>query len=390
MAPSKVIFLIGGLLFTTLVTGTPSEEASKEQLGDVQRRLETLRDTLNQSEVAQHDATDDLQISERAISHAKRELKELAQKEADNRHNLEQLKQNVQKTTQTLQQQQALLSQLFYQQYLYGEQSYMQMVLQNERSREITHDVYYFTYIAKARAILIRDALLSLQQLATLKNATSTALDTATRLKQARLVNLKVLNSEKRAKAQVLKQLAHTINAQRHEIKKLSRDEKRLSRLLQGLASLQVQPSTVLAKNVQLPNALEGSFASLKGRLRLPVRGEVLNRYGLNRADTGLVWKGLFIQANEGAEVHAVANGAVIFADWLRGFGNLIILDHGSGYISLYANNQSLLKRVGDTVRGGDYIATVGNSGGNESTGLYYELRLNSRPFDPMTWSKLN
>ena len=171
MAPSKVIFLIGGLLFTTLVTGTPSEEASKEQLGDVQRRLETLRDTLNQSEVAQHDATDDLQISERAISHAKRELKELAQKEADNRHNLEQLKQNVQKTTQTLQQQQALLSQLFYQQYLYGEQSYMQMVLQNERSREITHDVYYFTYIAKARAILIRDALLSLQQLATLKNA---------------------------------------------------------------------------------------------------------------------------------------------------------------------------------------------------------------------------
>ncbi|MCX8519182.1 MAG: peptidoglycan DD-metalloendopeptidase family protein, partial [Methylophilaceae bacterium] len=70
--------------------------------------------------------------------------------------------------------------------------------------------------------------------------------------------------------------------------------------------------------------------------------------------------------------------------------GNLIILDHGSGYISLYANNQSLLKRVGDTVRGGDYIATVGNSGGNESSGLYYELRLNSRPFDPMTWSNLN
>lgn len=389
MAPSKV-FLIGGLLFTALAIGTPSEEASKEQLGDVQRRLETLRDTLNQSEAAQHDATDDLQISERAISHAKRELKELAQKEADNRHNLEQLKQKVQETTQTLQQQQALLSQLFYQQYLYGEQSYMQMVLQNERSREITHDVYYFTYIAKARATLIQDALLSLQQLATLKNATSTALDTATRLKEARLVNLKVLNSEKRAKAQVLKQLAHTINAQRHEIKKLSRDEKRLSRLLQGLASLQVQRSTVLANNIQLPNALEGSFASLKGRLRLPVRGEVLNRYGVNRADTGLVWKGLFIHANEGAEVHAVANGAVIFADWLRGFGNLIILDHGSGYISLYANNQSLLKRVGDTVRGGDYIATVGNSGGNESSGLYYELRLNSRPFDPMTWSNLN
>jgi septal ring factor EnvC (AmiA/AmiB activator) len=120
------------------------------------------------------------------------------------------------------------------------------------------------------------------------------------------------------------------------------------------------------------------------------VRGDVSNRFGSSREDSGISWKGLFIKANEGAEVKSVATGRVVFADWLRGFGNLIILDHGSGYMSLYGNNQAVLKQVGDNVRAGDTIASVGNSGGNETNGLYYELRRQSRPFDPLSWSNLN
>jgi len=148
----------------------------------------------------------------------------------------------------------------------------------------------------------------------------------------------------------------------------------------------------VIASNQTLPdNESAGTnFAALKGKLRLPVRGDVTNRFGANRADSGISWKGLFIKANEGAEVKSVAGGRVVFADWLRGFGNLIIVDHGSGYMSLYGNNQAILKQAGDTVHGGDAIAYVGNSGGNESNGLYYELRSQSRPFDPLSWSNLN
>jgi len=85
--------------------------------------------------------------------------------------------------------------------------------------------------------------------------------------------------------------------------------------------------------------------------------------------------------------VKSVANGRVVFADWMRGFGNLIIVDHGGGYMSLYGNNQALLRKIGDTVKGGDTIASVGNSGGNETSGLYYELRSHSKPFDPISWS---
>ena len=119
------------------------------------------------------------------------------------------------------------------------------------------------------------------------------------------------------------------------------------------------------------------------------MRGDVTNRFGAARADTGVSWKGLFIKAAEGNEVKTVADGRVVFADWMRGFGNLIIVDHGSGYMSLYGNNQAVLKGVGDEVNAGDSIASVGNSGGNESNGLYYELRRQSKPFDPMSWSVL-
>ena len=119
------------------------------------------------------------------------------------------------------------------------------------------------------------------------------------------------------------------------------------------------------------------------------MKGEVTNRFGRERQDGGLSWKGLFIRADEGAPVKSVASGRVVFAEWMRGFGNLIIVDHGSGYMSLYGNNQTILKSVGEDIEGGDTIAAVGNSGGNKSHGLYYELRKKSVPFDPLAWSSL-
>jgi len=117
----------------------------------------------------------------------------------------------------------------------------------------------------------------------------------------------------------------------------------------------------------------------------LPVRGELVAKYG-SRRDDGPNWKGLFIRTDEGSEVRAVANGQVIFADWLRGFGNLVIVDHGGEYLTIYGNNQSLFKQAGDRVKTGDVIANTGSSGGIEQPGLYFEMRHQGRPFDPLGW----
>ncbi|MFL9927386.1 peptidoglycan DD-metalloendopeptidase family protein [Herbaspirillum lusitanum] len=144
-----------------------------------------------------------------------------------------------------------------------------------------------------------------------------------------------------------------------------------------------------LGRNDQIPEAQEENFgkpfAGLRGQLRLPVRGDLSAKFGSSRGD-GPASKGLFIRAPEGAEVRAVAGGRVVFADWLRGFGNLIIVDHGNQYMTIYGNNQAVLKRAGDVVKAGDVIASAGNSGGNEQSGLYFEMRHQGRAFDPLTW----
>ena len=148
------------------------------------------------------------------------------------------------------------------------------------------------------------------------------------------------------------------------------------------------RPRPVEAENRYEPVASDGSFARQRGNLRLPVRGSVSGRFGSPR-DGGGTWRGLFIKAGSGSEVKAISGGRVVFSEWMRGFGNLLIVDHGDAYLSIYGNNDSLLKQVGQHVKGGETVATVGNSGGNPESGLYFELRHQGQPIDPMKWASL-
>ena len=393
------------------------KEQSKQNLNEVQQRLEALKKELDNSQEAHKDAADALKESELAISAANKKLFEINQKQQQNKKTLSQLKSDSLSTNQALAQQQKLLSSQLYQQYIHGQQSYIQMILQSENPSEIARDVEYFSYVAKARASLINKMQGNLNKISKLNDATASALKEVADLKQKQVDEKRALESQKQAKSKVVSSLSQQIAAQRSEIKKLTRDEKRLSELVKRLAKIIPQtpkkvrpkrepttttntaetptnnkpPKEVLANNTEPSQEFSGaSFAALRGKLRLPVRGDVMNRFGSSREDSGISWKGLFIKANEGAEVKSVATGQVVFADWLRGFGNLIILDHGNGYMSLYGNNQAVLKQVGDNVRAGDVIASVGNSGGNQTNGLYYELRSQSRPFDPLSWSRVN
>ncbi|WP_223464887.1 murein hydrolase activator EnvC family protein [Massilia soli] len=157
-------------------------------------------------------------------------------------------------------------------------------------------------------------------------------------------------------------------------------------RVAQKPAEPEPDPDEEKPENIALaPAAPDGAFASMKGKLRTPVSGAVTASFGAKRG-SGPSWKGVFIKAQEGSDVRAVAAGRVVFASWLRGFGNLIIVDHGSQYLSIYGNNQSLLKRVGDAVRAGDQIAAAGSTGGIEESGLYFELRHRGKAFNPAGW----
>jgi len=411
------------LVHASFAFAAKKTEPPKQELSDLQQRLEALKKDLDNSQEAHKDAADALKESETAISEANKKLFEINHRQQQNKNTLAQLKADSDSANQILSQQQKLLSSQLYQQYIHGQQSYVQMILQSERPSEIARDAHYFTYIAKARAELITKMQGNLTKISQLNEETAAALKEVAELKQKQMDEKRTLEHQKLAKSKVVNTLSQQIVSQRGEIKKLSRDEKRLSELVERLAKIipptpkktahkrvatQNNPSKktapidlaeenkpakeIVANNDTLPsNEFVGAnFATLKGKLRLPVRGDVTNRFGASREDSGISWKGLFIRASAGAEVKSVATGRVVFADWLRGFGNLIIVDHGDGYMSLYGNNQAVLKQVGDTVHAGDAIASVGNSGGNETNGLYYELRRQSRPFDPLSWSRLN
>ena len=144
------------------------------------------------------------------------------------------------------------------------------------------------------------------------------------------------------------------------------------------------------AKELSTPmensSELKGDFSTLKGKLPWPVRGRLAHKFGSPRAEGA--WDGVLIDANEGMEIKAVTRGKVVYAEWLRGYGLLTIIDHGQGYMSLYAFNQSLYKRVGESVEAGDVIASVGQSGGRSQAGLYFGIRKKGVPIDPLEWCR--
>ena len=394
-------------------------EKPKEKLNNIHDRIESLTKELGKTKEAHADASDALKESEKAIRETNRKQFELKQRQQQQSESIQALQTQKARLEKTIEGQKSQLSKQIYEQYLHGQQNYLQVILQEQDPSELTRQLQYFSYIARARQAQIMNMQSNLGRVTKLNEETANALKEVVNLKSKQEMERKNLESQKQAHSKVLEKLSSQINAQRNEIEKLKRDEKSLSQLVDRLArasqpkpqkssptnkptdssreaatsKTETEPHTQLplATNESLPNnAFDGSsFESLKGKLNLPVRGEVTNKFGNSRQDTGLTWKGLFIKSNEGNEVKSIANGRVVFADWMRGFGNLIIVDHGGGYMSLYGNNQSLLRKIGDTIKGGDTIASVGNSGGNETSGLYYELRSHSKPFDPMSWSVL-
>ena len=405
----KWLFILCLCIFSTSSFSAKKIDVAKEDLSDLQEKITALKKELDNNQAAHKDAADALKDSETAISGANKKLREINQKQNKNKNTLSTLKKQSLTLNDSLGEQQKRLSSLLRQQYMHGDQSYTQLILQNKNPSEIARDVKYYSYIAKQHAKVIDDMQGSLVKVKALNNKTAEALKQVAELKAKQEAEKQALEQQKQEKSKVVKTLSKQISAQRGEIKKLTRDEKNLSNLVERLAKIipkkikktkkkktkpvddsqEEEPKQAIVNNEQTPsNDYSGiNFAALKGKLRLPTRGELMNRFGAKRDDTGISWKGLFIRAAEGGDVKTVASGRVVFADWMRGFGNLIIVDHGSGYMSLYGNNQAMLKDVGDEVTAGDAIASIGNSGGNDSNGVYYELRRNSQPFDPLSWS---
>jgi murein hydrolase activator len=384
------------LLLTACWIGAPFAHAGpSDQLQELRGRIERLQRQLAESEGSKSEAADALRASERAISDANRRLFRLVERSRDGKAVMTRLEAQRARAEESAQTQQALLAKLVYQQYVSGQPEPLRLLLNRQDPDEMARQMYYLGYVTRARADLIAALRRDLSDIERLSREVLDKTAELGRLRTEQSAEKRQLERERESRARVFEQVSSQLESQRKEIGTLKRNQERLARLVERLArELARTPprETGRVRNEQLPDSAlnsAGSFRELKGRLKLPVIGELANRYGSPRADSGLSWKGLFIAARDGQEVRSVAPGRVVFADWLRGFGNLIILDHGGGYMSLYGNNDSLYREVGDEVKAGDAIAAVGATGGNSQTGLYFELRFQGKPFDPLSWVTL-
>jgi septal ring factor EnvC (AmiA/AmiB activator) len=278
--------------------------------------------------------------------------------------------------------------------YIAGEGEVAKLLLSGEDPNEVARSLAYYEFVSQAQAALIRDLQARVERLAALEQRTRESSAELAELERQAQAERGQLTAQAAERRRVLARIADDIGKQRREIETLSRNEQRLARLVDRLArALRSAPPPRGAprpRNEAGPEpAGGGNFAGSKGKLRLPVRGELASRFGAPREGSSLTWKGLLIRAPEGEDVRAVADGRVVFADWMRGFGNLLILDHGGGYLTIYGNNESVLRQVGDAVHAGEVVATVGATGGARASGLYFEMRYQGKPFDPLSWVTL-
>ena len=354
-------------------------------LESLRARIDKLQQDLERKEGSQREARDALRDSERAISQANRSL---AQTEAESRRlraESSKIAERRKALERTAAEREAAIGRMLVARQSAGAPDTLRVALSGDDPAALARNLHYLGYVSRASAELLRGYREAIAEAARLageleaRSARLRSLEATQRAERERVVK------ERRARRQVLDRVAVDIRKNRKDIKQLQADENRLARLVQEIGRV------VFGRVERTPEAgaKREPFASLQGKLSLPVRGELTGRFGAPRGAAGIESKGVFIRAPQGQPVKAVAHGQVVYADWMRGFGNLMIVDHGQAYLSIYANNDSLLKQVGENVTVGEALATTGASGGNEETGLYFELRHSGRAFDPLRWVKL-
>ena len=404
---------------------------TQQQLDATRQDIAELKKTLGKLQEEKAGVQKDLKATETDIGNLEKQVEALQQELKKTEGELERLDTEKKKLQSARVEQQRLIAIQARSAYQNGREEYLKLLLNQQNPEKFARTLTYYDYLSKARLEQLRAFNETLRQLANVEqdigrhqeelltqradlDSRRQALD-AERSKRQQV--LAKLNSDMKSSdqklqarqqdqaelAKVLKTIEETLARQAREAEEarkkalLAQQEAEKRRQQQALAARDAADTeppkkarTTLGPLVSSDGAsYGGAFSAARGKLPWPVNGRLLARFGEARgSDSRAKWDGVMISASPGTQVHAVHGGRVVFADWLRGAGLLVILDHGNGYLSLYGHNQSLLKSAGDIVKAGEAISTVGDSGGQDSAGLYFAIRQQGRPTDPAQWCR--
>ncbi|CAI85463.1 murein hydrolase activator EnvC family protein [Pseudoalteromonas translucida] len=373
---NSVTKLILILTFLATATAVANEDRTKKDLSEVQTALKQSQSEYNaqrkkvatlQKNLQQHEL--DIAKNAKALNMAEQSIKKTEQQQQLQQQKADQLEQ------QHAQFQHALAAQLKSAYMAGGDDDYAKMLLNQEDTAKFERTLSYYNYLNKARIEQLEE--LKALQLQIAQNQAELAktkqklvnLHDEQKRRQTALVNAQ---SERQAN---LKNLQAQLNSTKSSINYLKENQQTLITTIEELEKEKNKKVELLGLN------------NSKGKLNWPSRGKLEHTFG-QRKHGGIDWKGVLIGAKEGSNINSVHNGQVVFADWLKGYGWVIVVDHGEGFMSLYGHAQTLLKDVGDMVREGETVALVGQSGGQASSGLYFEMRHKGRAVNPEKWCK--
>jgi septal ring factor EnvC (AmiA/AmiB activator) len=355
-----------------------------DKLEQLRQQIKTLRTELNSDRERKQDLQSLLRNTETRIGKVVALLKGLKRQLRRQNRELNKLNKRRKQLRANLQIQRVNLARQIRAAYVIGQQEYIKILLNQQDPAAVSRTLTYYDYFNGARLERIQsiDARLTDLQTVEQKIKRKKAKLEQNRLEQSREKNQ--LEKNRGQRSEVLAKLNQQMQAKGKRLSLMLEDQRRLQRLLNRLAD---EPAD-FTPSLLTEQGERKAFAQLRGKLAWPSRGRLTNRYGGRRKVGKIKWQGVMIKAPEGTDVSAISHGRVAFSDWLRGFGLLTIIDHGDGYMSLYGGNQSLYKEVGDWVEAGEVIASVGNSGGNKNTALYFEIRYKGKPTNPLKWCR--
>lgn len=371
------IFFSWILLVFTLGSFAANTQSEEARLKALEQEIQNLKSSLNANTNKQAELEKALKKIDLEVGASSQALKELNSDIIKEQKALAVLvKQQEAEQAALIKQQEQLKTQIRAA-YLTGHNPLLKVMLMQNNPYTFSRLLGYYSYFNEARKDEITQLQASIQSIETRQELINQALAQQKVLQSKHLASFERAKKEQALREQVLAALNKDIESKGNRISKLQNDAKALNNIISKLQTKQETLTPPASKPLET--------ASL-GKLSWPVDGVLTHKFGSQRSGNKVLWNGIFIKASEGSPVRAVRSGKIVFADWLRGYGLLLIVDHGNNTLSLYAYNESFLKGEGDWVRAQEPIATVGKSGGMADPGLYFEIRQAGNPIDPLKW----
>ncbi|GGB73888.1 peptidoglycan DD-metalloendopeptidase family protein [Shewanella inventionis] len=362
--------IFAGFLILSFTANSADLASRQSALKSIQAQINQQQNSLKDTAKQREKLIALLKSDEQAIAKAAQKVNQSQTSLAAVNSKLRELdKQQIELAALKSSQQETLSKQLS-SAYLAGNHDYTKMMLSQQNPATVERMLAYYQFLNNARISAIKQLKKTSVDLDKVKQQQVASQQKLNALVIEQKKQAQQLSKEQGQRKQTLTQLQRTLSSKGAELEQLQIEEASLKRIVQqAMVTAQANPT------------MDG-LANQRGKLRWPTKGRMSKRFGSSRSGQ-IVWKGSVLAAPEGQNIHAVASGKVIYADWLRGFGMVLVIDHGKGYMSLYGHAQTLLKQPGDMVKSGDSIALVGSSGGQSEPGLYFEIRNKGKAVDP-------